>query len=95
MPYVRSSVAATMEWCNRNASLVQKVFDVLNALPDFADKVLDTGHSRLHELNRYALWIEDYNRCLVHGFPGELVKDLIQLPNGEYMETTKILAEVC
>ena len=73
MPYVRSSVAATMDWCKRNSTLVQKVFDVLNALPDFADMVLDTGHTRLNELNRYAPWIEDYNRCLVQGFPSEKV----------------------
>ena len=94
MPYVRSSVAATMDWCKRNSTLVQKVFDVLNALPDFADMVLDTGHTRLNELNRYAPWIEDYNRCLVQGFPSEKVKDFITLPNGEILETVKIIAEV-
>ena len=94
MPYIRSSVAATMEWCNRNASLVQKVFYVLNALPDFADIVLDTGHTRLNELNRYAPWIEDYNRCLVHGFPGEKVNDFITLPSGECMEISRVLADV-
>lgn len=95
MPYVRSSVAATMDWCKRNATLVQKVFDVLNALPDFADMVLDYGYTRLNELNRYAPWIEDYNRCLVHGFPGEKVNDFIRMPSGEILETVKIIAEVC
>lgn len=95
MPYIRSSVVATMEWCNRNASLVQKVFDVLNALPDFADMVLDTGHARLNELSRYAPWVEDYNKCLVYGFPGEKVKDFITLPNGDILETVKIMSEVC
>ena len=84
-----------MEWAKRNSALVQKVFSLFERMPDFADLILDSGGVKLKELKRYAPWVDDYNHCLVNGFPGECFKDVVTLPNGEFMEITKILAEVC
>jgi hypothetical protein len=76
VPYVRSSVAATMEWAKRNPALAYKLLLVFEQCPDFADSILDTGDNKLKEIKRYSPWVEDYNHCCLSSFPVNILAEV-------------------
>lgn len=97
MPYVRTDVRSTMIWAERNAGLVAKVINLFETQPDYADRILDLGATRLQECSRYKSWIEDFNHCCIYGFPDDdnLVSDSVpEQFKSVFVSYTKVLAEV-
>lgn len=97
MPYVRTDVRSTMIWAERNAGLVAKVINLFETQPDYADRILDLGATRLQECCRYKPWIDDFNYCCINGFPDDvnLVSDSVpEQFKSVFGSYTKVLAEV-
>lgn len=98
MPYVRKDVKSTMIWAERNAGLLAKVINLFETRPDYADRILDLGATRLQECNRYKPWLEDFNHCCINGFPDyeNLVSDSVpEQFKPVFGGYTKVLSELC
>lgn len=98
LPYVRSDVRSTMLWIERNSGLVAKVINLFETQPDYADRMLDLGATRLQECSRYKSWIDDFNHCCINGFPDDV--NLVSYTVPEQFKSvfggyTNVLSKVC